>query len=113
MTPAPVVPAGDWLNSLPAEPSLDPAVDAFARRISDDDPQGALSWAESIIDPDLRTQSVTNVGQEWYRQDPEAATQWVENSQLPSEVQAAIVNPPPESRNDRRGFFGGRSGQGQ
>ncbi len=99
--------AGEWLNSLPPEQNLDPAVDAFARRISGDDPQGAITWAESIIDPDMRLKSVTIVGQEWYRQDPEATSEWVETSQLPSEVQSAILNPPPESRNDHRGPFGG------
>ncbi len=62
--------AGDWLNEIPLEPAMDPAVRAFARRIAVQDREAALSWSESIVDPDLRLQSIQEVGQDWYRQDP-------------------------------------------
>ena len=95
--------AGDWLNEIPAEPSMDPAVRAFARRIAELDPEAALSWSKSIIDPELRLQSIQEVSQDWYRQDPQSASAWLAESELPSEVRESITNPPSKGDPRRRG----------
>ncbi|MEC7231240.1 MAG: hypothetical protein VXV91_08600, partial [Verrucomicrobiota bacterium] len=47
--------SADWLNSLPASPELDRAVISYTFRAAEEDPETAMSWAQSIEDDRRRT----------------------------------------------------------
>jgi hypothetical protein len=47
-----------------------------------------------IQDPLRRERSLTVVGQNWYRKNPDAAAAWLEDKDLSEEAWALIVNPP-------------------
>ena len=85
-------------------------MDSFAKRVARDDPATAISWAESIVDPQKRVESLIEVGQAWSRQDYEAALAWVQTTDLPEDARQSILNPPQEERDGRRrgGGFGQR-----
>lgn len=68
----PVAPA-EWLNSLQAQPDLDPAVATLSLAILDTDPATAMSWILSLADPDERFFYATLAGREWLLHDPSTA----------------------------------------
>ena len=65
-----------WLNSEPSSPLLDPAVATFANLIKEKDPEGAVEWAESITDPELRRKVMDNALNTLLQNDPEKAKLW-------------------------------------
>ena len=85
---------GEYLNEQPSSPFLDQAVDIYARRAAEDDPEVAITWTESILDPELRRASIIEVAQKWVQVDPVGATEWLEEQEIPPDMQEAIWNPP-------------------
>ena len=86
--------AGEYLNEQPSSPFLDQAVDKYARRAAEDDPESAITWSESILDPELRRASIIEVAQKWVKIDTAGATEWLEEHEIRSDMQEAIWNPP-------------------
>jgi hypothetical protein len=84
-----------WLEAETIRPAHDPVLDAFARRLSEKSSRRALHWAQMIEDPMRREKSLTVVGQNWYRKNPEAARAWLEESDLSEKAREAVLNPPP------------------
>ncbi len=62
-----------WLNRQPTHLDFDDAVRKVTLASMYDDPETAMSWAESIIDENLRSVTMNIVGQRWMSLDPEAA----------------------------------------
>jgi hypothetical protein len=56
-----------------------------------DNPAAAIDWASSIQDPESRTSALVDTGRVYMRKDPEAARQWLENSNLPQEAVQRIT----------------------
>ena len=86
--------ARGWLLSAAPAAGVDPAIQTLVRRDSRTEPGAALEWAQRIHDPTLRQQVLTRTGQDWFRTDPKAVTEWLSESELPEEIQTAIQNPP-------------------
>ena len=69
-------------NDQPSTPFLDQAVDRYARSAAEDDPEVAMTWSESILDPELRRASLIEVGQKWVQVAPDAVRDWVVEKDL-------------------------------
>jgi hypothetical protein len=98
---------GNWLNEKSESeqplPELDEAIGEYAREVSRENAAEAMQWAASIQDEELKDRTVTRVGQNWMRQDEEAAKAWLPSSGLTEEVQKAIITPPESGRRWGRG----------
>jgi hypothetical protein len=105
--------ASQYLATLDNSPNRDAAVGSFATslaRARDEeqrDPESAASWAITIEDETVRTDTVTEVARSWMRSDREAATAWLPSSGLSAEAQAEVAAP----REDRGGFDDRRRGR--
>jgi hypothetical protein len=89
--------AGEWLNEKEVGPELDPVLSTYARVVSSKNGAAAMNWAMAISEPELQTKTVTQVGQNWYRQDQETVDAWLPQSELPPETQKAIQSPPKQN----------------
>jgi hypothetical protein len=76
------VEAADWMSRLDPNPDLDPGTVALAtlpplvaRR-----PDVAISWAESISDPQLRSHTLAEIVRQWASSDPPAARSYLAHS---------------------------------
>jgi len=69
-----------WLNRQPTHQDFDDAVRKVALASMYDDPETAMSWAESIIDENLRSVTMNMVGQRWMSLDQAAAQAYYGNS---------------------------------
>ena len=68
--------AGLYLNEQPASPELDRSVAEYSREAARVDPVGAMSFAVSVNDPELRADTVRRVARDWKRASPEAYAEW-------------------------------------
>jgi len=87
--------AQHWLESATPGPALDPAIDSYARRISDEETEDALAWVARIQDEELRNRAYADIGQQWFRRDPSATLAWLEQADLSAEIAQSIQAPPP------------------
>ncbi|MDB4491543.1 hypothetical protein N9260_00815 [bacterium] len=77
---------GEWLNGLPDSNVTDLGVKAYVNRLAKDSPQAAIDSALSITGDEVRNETVQDLGQNWFRQDPEAATAWASANGVPVET---------------------------
>ena len=82
---------GAFLAKQAVTPETDPARATYARQVMRQDPQGAVTWASTILDEKSRAETVTVVVNDWVRRDPEPAKQWVAQSSLPEEQKADLL----------------------
>jgi len=86
-----VGPASQWLNQQEPSADLDAGASAVAKatqeKMLNQRPEVALSWAESIISPELRSRTLFAVVSKWSVQEPVLARHYVESSTclLPAE----------------------------
>jgi hypothetical protein len=83
--------AAAWLERQPAGTSKDAALGSLARKISQEDPEAALTWVAGISDEKQRLSQTENVARDWIRQAPTAAHQWVSSSNLPEDVRKRLL----------------------
>lgn len=88
--------AAEWIDRLEPSSELDAGAAAVAgatqNQLDDRSPKVALSWASSIVAPELRSRTVTSVVQTWATTDPTAARRYAEEStDLLPEDRAALV----------------------
>lgn len=75
--------AANWLLSqFPPSAQLDPAVYGLVTTVMRSNPEGAMSWASTITNPDQRASAVQMVARSWMRRDPERATAFVNSTPL-------------------------------
>jgi hypothetical protein len=55
---------------------LDPVVGEFVNRISSRDPEGAVGWANSIINVEQKEKVLSKALRAWDRKNPEQAKAW-------------------------------------
>lgn len=77
---------GEWLNTLPDSSTTDRGVKAYSERLVEQAPQAAVESALGIVNDDLRNETVQDLAQEWYANDPESALGWAEENAYPSEA---------------------------
>ena len=75
--------AGNWLNSQEKGPALDGAITGLARAAFEEDPGASLSWATQITDEGLRGISLAIGIGAWMERDPDAASGWAAESDIP------------------------------
>lgn len=76
---------GEWLNDLPDSNVTDLGVKAYVERLAGESPEAAIQSAMSINNDEMRDQAVQNVGQQWFRQDPDAASAWANANGIPTD----------------------------
>lgn len=94
--------SAEWLNSLPDSPELDRAVMNYTQRAAQEDPETAMSWAESINSDWMRTRTMERVAGSWKAADPEAFESYLANSDFSDEQKQRLQNAS-EGRGGRRG----------
>jgi hypothetical protein len=73
------------------------AIDVMIARHAEDPPT-AIGWAQRISDPADRSRTVVRLARAWHRREPEASKRWIEASELPPQMQNAILNSPSARR---------------
>lgn len=96
----------EWLNTLPASEELDRAVASYTFRAAQEDPAGAMSWAESIVDEQLRSRMMESVAVSWKETDPAGFTTYLDSAALSNEQRQSLQEASPRYRGDWR--FRGR-----
>lgn len=84
--------SAEWLNSLPASPELDWAVASYTFRAAQEDPQSAISWAESISNERMRLRMTEQVAANWKQQDPESFQQYLDAGDFSDEDKKRLNN---------------------
>ena len=56
------------------------AISGFSNRLVWENPQAAMTWANSITSDEMRNDVVTRVGKSWARKDPQAASDWADRT---------------------------------
>jgi hypothetical protein len=76
------VAASSWMDRLDPSPDLDAGAAAVATTpvIVEKKPDVAASWAESIVDPELRANTLLDLIRLWAERDPAAARSYASNS---------------------------------
>lgn len=85
--------AAEYLLAMPQSELRDSSISGFARGYAWQDPVTSLAWAADISDPALRERTLTETGQIYFERNPEEASQWIQSSGLPPEMQAAMRTP--------------------
>jgi hypothetical protein len=86
--------AGDFLNSLGGT-TRDEAVAFFSSATAYENSSLALTWAATIADPKMRTDTEERVVTEWLKQDAAGARSWIQNSSLPEADKARLLSVSP------------------
>ncbi len=76
---------------LPADASKDAAIVAFSSQISEDDPEAAYRWAETVGDPARRQSAVYSVLNRWIGSDPANAATMIQQSSLSDQQKAQLM----------------------
>ncbi len=77
---------GEWLNSMPDSQATDMGVKAYSQRLAGESPEAAIQSAMSINNDAIRDETVQQLGQQWFRKDPEGATAWANANGIPLET---------------------------
>jgi len=85
--------ARQWLETQELTPAHDPALEVFARRSFDGQPRVAIRVAELIQDPARREAVLVAIAQRWYREAPDAADAWIQQSDLSETARTAVREP--------------------
>jgi hypothetical protein len=86
--------AGNFLNSLGGT-VRDEAVASFSAIMAYENSSLALTWATTIADPKMRTDTEERIALEWMKQDPAGARAWIENSALPEAEKTRLLSTTP------------------
>lgn len=82
--------SAEWLNSLPPSPELDRAVVSYTFRAAEEDPETAMTWAESVDNDRRRTWIMERVAATWKEQDAESFSEYLDNSDLTAEQRKTL-----------------------
>jgi len=100
-----------YLNALPASPDKDQAVYTFVQNASSQDPAGAMSWVDTITNPQLRTQAERQVAMQWAGSDPAALSAYItSDTNLSPADQQMLTNIAQGGNGNPGGGFGGPGG---
>jgi hypothetical protein len=87
------VEAAVWMSNVEPSPELDLIAASIATRPRGaQKPEVSASWAENILEPNLRVQVTASVVHKWAETDPAAARRYAETSpSIPAEERAAVL----------------------
>jgi hypothetical protein len=81
-----------WLESAPAGPARDQAIDEFARATYEFAPAEAVLWVGQIADEELRRKRTIRYARRWFALEPAAARKWLAEADIPAEWREQVVN---------------------
>ena len=87
------VAASEYLAGMPASEQRDQAVGGFVGTLSSSDPASAATWAGTIQNEGIRQKAQITAGRSWIRNDPVAAHEWLQGSNLGEQVLENITAP--------------------
>lgn len=68
-----------WLDQVALGDRYDSTVNFIFMQMSKDNPSNAATLVDEVTDPVARESAITNVAEEWVKDDPAAALAWVQN----------------------------------
>lgn len=83
--------ASSWLALRSSVAYFETAAVGLAIGVAEHDPEGAIAWTQHISDSGSRFSAFTRVGNELFRQDPQLAEKYLEESGFSKERQAATL----------------------
>ena len=83
--------AAAWLDRQPSGPTKDAALRTLARKVAQEDPEAALTWARGISEEKDRIRQTESIARDWLRQDPSSARSWISTSTLPEETRKRLL----------------------
>lgn len=78
-------------QSLPAGNIRDKCINRSLGSMARSDPQSAIVLASGIASADLRSKAQQSVVKIWMRNNPAAATKWINSSSLPQDVKTRLL----------------------
>jgi hypothetical protein len=101
-------------NALPKGPDYDRARSEVAREVAQKNPNESLHIISGVTQPETQQRLVSGIARDIYRQNQAAGLQYVQQSPLPTESQAALMQQLQQPRRDefRGGGFPGGGGPG-
>ena len=85
--------AGEWLSQQPQGPELDLARQRFSAVVAGEDPESAMAWAQTVVEPDARVEAIRRVYLQWSGLDAAAANAALEGANLTDEQLRAVRIP--------------------
>lgn len=92
-----------WLLEHPPHPLMRATYRQFIRKLASTDPEGAFELAERAAEPGLRDDLRAAAGEGWMQLDPEAASAWLADADLPPDLAARVRAAGSETRAPRPG----------
>jgi hypothetical protein len=92
--------AANWVNSLPPGSSYDAAAAGLAASLAANHPQDAISWAQNIADPTMRTDALQRVSREVMWRNPTNGAEILQAAGVPANL---IPQPGADGRRPRGG----------
>lgn len=83
--------AMEWIDSLPADSTRNPAVSMFSYNAWMADPPEVLKRVETISNEGWRNQNLNNIAKSWMVVDEQAAKAWVSTSSLPDTYKLQLL----------------------
>jgi hypothetical protein len=85
------VAASVWLSKAPSGPQRDAAIIGFVRTMSEFEPEVAVTWSNSISDPNRRVETLTKNFQTWASNQPEEARALLDTVELEPGLQSLLI----------------------
>ena len=83
--------ASAWVTNMPQGRARDIAADALAGAAMTLEPNGALGWAMSISDPEMRATSIRDCVTSWTWRDVRSAGEWVKTARIDETLRSELT----------------------
>jgi hypothetical protein len=91
-----------WLESETLTAFHEPAIDYYAKDLSDRDPEESIAWCERLLDSDSQLRCLETAAAKWFQEDPVAAEAWLQQSSLDEEARRTARILPEKKKKQRR-----------
>ena len=85
-----------WVTSLPNGSTRDQAAQSLINNLMQHDMNSAIGRLELIENPQQRVQTQQRIAHRWMRNDPAAARQWIQSTDLPAQVKTQLLQSNPD-----------------
>ena len=87
-----------WMAERGPQPSLEPAWAMYAVEVSREDPLAGVALVSEVQDAERRERELARMVVLWLRRDEPAAMDWLQESDLDTELKQQILNAPAPKR---------------
>lgn len=81
------------IMKMPASQDKNQAINGFISALAHQDGERAVIWAGEITQPGMREAAQLRAAQQYFKQDPQGATEWFGSSGLPAEAWERLTGP--------------------